>query len=101
MIVLVGVFIAVGLLCVILGFLMWRYRMVELVAGYEPRRVRDPEGLARWIGINLIFLGILIIFDAILVLLLPALLTSLLIATGVLVLIMAARMAFGTKRYER
>ncbi|MDN7024745.1 DUF3784 domain-containing protein [Methanoculleus sp. FWC-SCC1] len=40
-----------------LGYLI-RYRgRVDLIAGYDEKKVRDPEGLARFVGTNLLLLG--------------------------------------------
>ena len=45
--------------------------MVEILAGYDPDKVTDREGLARWVGANLILMGILAFVSAGLMALVP------------------------------
>ncbi len=47
------------------GVIIYRGR-VELIAGYDPGKVTDKEGLGRWVGSNLIFIGIYSLIFAIL-----------------------------------
>ncbi len=57
----VGVIIeaAVGLLCIIMGFLIWLGRKVSLIHDYHYKNVaeRDIPAYARLIGIGLILIG--------------------------------------------
>ncbi len=41
----------------VLGYLIKYRKRVNLIAGYDPARVRDHDGLARWMGSWAIALG--------------------------------------------
>jgi hypothetical protein len=41
----------------VLGVLIREYEMVELVAGYDPAGVTDEEGLAAFVGTNLLYVA--------------------------------------------
>ncbi len=41
----------------VVGVLIREFEMVELVAGYDPERVTDDEGLARFVGTAALFLA--------------------------------------------
>jgi hypothetical protein len=41
----------------VLGVLIREYEMVELVAGYDPAVVTDEEGLAAFVGTNLLYVA--------------------------------------------
>lgn len=96
-----GIFlITVGVLLIILGILIWKKQMVSLLAGYDEKKVIDKQGLAKWVGSNMI------IFGAIVVLLSFAIIFSkintliLLFGIVVIILIMACLIALGCKKYE-
>ena len=61
----------------VMGFLIRSGQHNNLIAGYDKKRVRDPEGLSQWIGRNLILLGIGAFLVFFLSLLFPALALSL------------------------
>lgn len=41
------------------GYLIRFRGKVSLVAGYDPKKVRDSKGLSTWIGNNLLLLGVI------------------------------------------
>ncbi len=41
----------------LVGVLIREFEMVELVAGYDPERVTDDEGLTRFVGTAALFLA--------------------------------------------
>ncbi|GAB3552323.1 DUF3784 domain-containing protein [Spirosoma fluminis] len=49
----------VGLLMLLLGFLMWKFHLAGMIAGYEPEKVKDPKQLAQWTGKCLMVNGLL------------------------------------------
>ncbi len=53
-------FIIIGCFLIIMGGMVWRYKLLELVSQYKEDSEINRDGLARWIGINYILLGILI-----------------------------------------
>ncbi len=48
----------IGFVMLALGYLIRFRGQVNLIAGYDEKRVRDPEGLARFVGTNLLLLGV-------------------------------------------
>ena len=61
-----GVFIFLGMLLsalplYVLAYLIGVKKRVGLVAGYDPSRVADPDGLANWVGLILFLIGIAIV----------------------------------------
>lgn len=61
--VLIAVIVFMGLTCFVLGYLVGKKQMVEILAGYDPAKVTDQGGLANWVGANLILMGILAFFS--------------------------------------
>jgi len=51
------IFICITFPLMLLGGIIYRGN-VELIAGYDPNKVTDKEGLAKWVGSNIIFLGL-------------------------------------------
>lgn len=51
-----GVF---GLITLVLGYLVRYQNFVEIIAGYDPKKVTDSKGLAAWVGGHLILMGVL------------------------------------------
>ncbi len=47
----------IGFIMLALGYFIRFRGRVDLIAGYDEKRVRDPEGLARFVGTNLLLLG--------------------------------------------
>ncbi|MEH7223383.1 DUF3784 domain-containing protein [Bacillus sp. JJ1566] len=50
----------VGLLCIFMGFLIWRKKQLSLIAGYKEETFKgDKEKLAKVVGLFTIFVGLL------------------------------------------
>jgi len=49
--------LAAGAFVGVFGVLVRFGGMVELVAGYDPERVEDDEGLARFVGSNVLYVA--------------------------------------------
>lgn len=62
-------FIVIGSFLFIVGGLIWRYKILEIVPGYIEVTIKDKKGLAKWIGINYIIMGLLIVISSIVCLL--------------------------------
>jgi uncharacterized protein DUF3784 len=60
----VVVLLFAGLPLLVLGYLIRYRKRLGLIAGYDPARVRDPEGLARWFGSWVLALGALSVIFA-------------------------------------
>lgn len=94
--------IVMGIFLIFLGGIIRRYKMFELLAGYDPNKVLDKEGLANWTGVNLILMGCLTILIGILAYLLPVLNgLPYIIGFVIIILIMSIRTAIGCKKYEK
>ncbi|OVE85736.1 hypothetical protein [Natronolimnobius baerhuensis] len=87
-----------------LGILIKHFGRVELIAGYDPERVTDEEGLAAFIGTNALYVAGLLVFVALVSYTEPlggelAALSGPLLIVGTLLL--AGRMVIGARRYEQ
>jgi hypothetical protein len=59
------VVVILGLMSIFLlafGFLIMKYQLADIIAGYDDSKVMDKTGLARLVGINLITIGIIGMF---------------------------------------
>ncbi len=45
----------------ILGVVIWKFKTVEIIAGYDEKIVTDKDGLARWVGLSLMASSLVII----------------------------------------
>ncbi len=85
----------------ILGFVIWKFKTVEIIAGYDEKIVTDKDGLAKWVGLSLMFDALIIIgmyfgmknFDL-------GSGPKILISVGVLLVLLTVT-ALGTRRYEK
>lgn len=104
MIIVAALVFALGLLLVYMGYLIKVKRMTNLIAGYDPKKVTDEEGLANWVGGKVILVGAITCIYAP-VYAVPALgnlpLASLAVHLGyaLIVLVLAIRTAIGSARY--
>lgn len=57
MYVLAFILLGMSLLIILPGYLIRFKHKVEIIAGYDPKRVKDKAGLAKWVGSNLLALG--------------------------------------------
>lgn len=55
------VFGLIGLVCLVLGYLIGVKKKLNLIAGYNPDKVRDKAGLAKFMGIMTAVLGVIMI----------------------------------------
>lgn len=93
--------IVIGLLCIILGLVIRKKNMVEIIAGYDPNKVTDKKGLANWVGTNLMFIGVFSIIFGLITTLTPGTGTTRVIIYVVGLFLLTIRMAIGTNKYER
>nr|WP_304364462.1 DUF3784 domain-containing protein [Methanosarcina sp. KYL-1] len=90
-----------GTFLTLLGTAVWRFRLVDILAGYDEKKVSDKAGLAKWTGRNLVLMGLLILLNVILSISgfepveKPFLLDILVIFT------LAVLTAAGARKYER
>ncbi|WP_397572769.1 DUF3784 domain-containing protein [Silanimonas sp.] len=84
----------------VIGFYFRSGRALHLLAGVDPKKVRDPAGLGRFVGQSLILLGLLHVPFAGVVAFLPE--GQILVATlGLVVLVglVVVRLVFGLSRF--
>ena len=55
------VFIIIGVFLILIGLMVWKLKVVGIIARYDSEKVIDKDGLARWVGRNLVLMGILVI----------------------------------------
>jgi len=97
-----AIFVSVGALLEIIGVVIWQFQKVELIAGYDQLKVIDKEGLAKWVGSNLLIMGSIIMTISFSTLLFRNL-TNLYegIIFIVVILGISTITAIGCKRYEK
>jgi hypothetical protein len=44
------IFFLMGLLFGGLSLFIWKYNHLDLISGYDPNKVKDKKGLAKWYG---------------------------------------------------
>ena len=66
------VFLVMGSFDVLLGFLIKKYQLADIIAGYNPRKY-DKKQLCDIVGSNFLLMGLLMIFITILYFFVPAL----------------------------
>ncbi len=52
-------FFIVGILLFVLGIVIRKYNVTGIIAGYNEEKTKDKQGLTKWVGTNLIIMGIL------------------------------------------
>ncbi len=94
--------IAVGSVPIfIIGAVIWKFKMVEVIAGYDEDKVVDKDGMARWVGASLMVSSVIMIasyyflkqFDI-------SGGTQAIIAISLLLVLLTIT-AVGTRRYEK
>lgn len=91
--------ITAGLFLVIIGIVIWQFKLVGLFVSKQSGHEADRPGLARWIGSNLIIMGIVVsVFAVIQMLLLKKTYPG---VDFVIILVLSTRMAFGTAKFNR
>ncbi|MCK5476296.1 MAG: DUF3784 domain-containing protein [Candidatus Aenigmarchaeota archaeon] len=95
------IMIFVGLHLLAIGYLIRFYKMVEIIAGYGPDKVRDKEGLAKWVGSNLFLMGLMCLSLGGVGLIFPEFIIRPVPIFIAIILIMSFITAIGCKKYEK
>ncbi len=90
------VLVVLGVAMVAAGVMMRKYQLLKLLGGYDPNKVADKQGLANWLGANMILMGLLIIVAGVLKM---AVYVSI-VLLGV-ILAISIRTVLGAGRYEK
>lgn len=56
-----------GLTLIIIGSMLWKFKLVELLAGYKENSNVDKDLLAKVTGLSLLLLGFLLLAESILI----------------------------------
>ncbi|RZV10967.1 uncharacterized protein DUF3784 [Natrinema hispanicum] len=83
-----------------LGILIKHFGMVQLIAGYDPDRVTDVEGLAEFVGTNVLYVAVLVLLVAVVEATAPNRSDLVWIAFVAGVGLLTVRMIRGARRYE-
>ena len=56
-----------GLTLIIIGAMLWKFKLVELLAGYKEKPNVDKDLLAKVTGLSILLLGFLLLAESILI----------------------------------
>lgn len=56
-----------GFTLIIIGVMLWKFKMVEILAGYKESSEVDKDILAKASGLSLLLLGFLLLLESILI----------------------------------
>lgn len=90
-----------GTFFILLGLVFWRLKPVNILSGYDEKKVLDKEGLAKWISGNLLLTGLLIILNASLDIVGSNPIEKSVLLDFLIIFTMAVLTALGTGRYEK
>ncbi|KAA9349036.1 DUF3784 domain-containing protein [Larkinella humicola] len=51
-------FALIGVFFLFLGFMIWKFKIANVIAGYDENTIKDPDGLARWVGKCMMVTGV-------------------------------------------
>lgn len=97
-----SIFIFIGMFLILIGLIIWRLKIAWIIAGYDPERVADNDGMSRWVGINLILMGTLIIFLEISEIIFPSIGIGFIIPAYLIIVAgLSIVILIGTGKYKR
>lgn len=65
------VFMLVGLFLILIGLITWKLKITWIINGYSSKETGNNEGLAAWVGWNLVIMGALVLILSALGLIFP------------------------------
>lgn len=96
------VFIIVGIFLMLIGLVVWKLKAVEIIAGYDSQKVINKDGLAKWVGGNLVLMGTLVILLGVIRMIVPNIKSSFIIPAYLVVVIgLSIVTIVGARRYEK
>lgn len=97
----VSSYIIEGLGFVILGFLIYKFKMVKYLVSYRRNRNYNKEELAKWAGLTLIVVGISMIIANLIMMRLYKITISFISTINILILLAGIfNISYGCKRFE-
>lgn len=91
--------VTAGIFLMVIGLIIWKFRLIRLFGGKRADRETDEAGLAKWIGLNLIIIGLVISVVAIIQMLIFK--TTYTFIDFVIIIGLSTRMAMGTAKFHR
>jgi hypothetical protein len=91
-----------GVLLSLFGFVIWHYDLVDIISGYDANKTKDKHGLAKWVGSNLIIMGVLPILVSVINIFyihLNVLYSG--FSLALIIFVFSIRTAVGCKKFER
>lgn len=96
------VFIFIGLFLILIGLIIYKLKIIEIIFGYYSEKINNREGLARWVGRNLMLMGMLVIFLEAVEIIFPKIEKDFIIISYVIILIgISIITKIGTYIYEK
>lgn len=97
-----SIFIFIGIFLILTGLIIWRLKIARIIAGYDPERVTDSDGMARWVGQNLILMGILIFLLALIEIMFPKIKNGFIISAYLIIVAgLSIVILSGTRKYKK
>lgn len=93
--------VLIGVPVIVLGYILKRYKLVEVIAGYDEKKVVDKDGLANWVGGNLIWLGFISILLGVIPFFVRLSVIHMMIGYTAIMLFLLLRTITGTKKFEK
>jgi|SRR5690554_1250480 len=50
-------FIVIGTFLIIVGSLVWYFKLLEITPGFNGKNIKNRKAMARWVGVNYILMG--------------------------------------------
>lgn len=92
------IFAVTGVIFMVLGYLIWKHKYLQLLAGYDEKKVTDKEGLAKYTGKHLLIMGGLVLAISINGMVSE---TNTIAPYFIIVIFISIKMVRGTKEYEK
>lgn len=97
-----SVFIFIGVFLILIGLIIWKLKIDWIISGYNSGKVGNNESLARWVGRNLILMGMLIILLEGIEIIFPNIKSDFIILSYlVIVVVISIVTKAGTCKFER
>lgn len=90
--------VTAGLFLMLIGGVIWKFRITRPFGGKRTDRETDEAGLAKWIGFNLIIIGIAISIFAVIQMILFK--TTYTVIDFIIIIVLSTRMAMGAAKFH-
>ena len=91
--------VTAGVCLMLIGAIIWKFKLVGFFVRKKAGQQTDREGLAKWMGTNMLTMGIItIVFAAIQFRLFQ---TTYMLVDFIIIIILSTRMAMGMSKFNR